>query len=298
MSIQLSDKESEIYQKAYEDLQDFMKEVEQSASSLSVAKSHNPLINKIYDLSFNYQKSLKELDENQEQSGLKNTHKKITEIALNAVNFRISHDIKDFLIETSAGPDKHLKTILLFMEGHFYGKTESDSYGNFIPIYFGDFITGFLDQMNDVDETALSNLAHYYMKYKNENNLEAFGWSLHYIQDLTAPPHAGNLPVFLPKLKKDVADTHHPFEKLARERINNDPDFFAAKSANPYKELKPIFIGDLAGLNNFGKKLYEMTSPYIKNVRHHDELKWNEAIDETLPLAIAATTVILESSLQ
>lgn len=297
MSFQLSTRELEIHERAYKELKNLISDKTKSVLMKSAKYEADPVVSKYHEFSKRYQGYIRELYEEVQESGLKNTHEKITELAFNISCADISEKIKSDIIKTCTGPDRTPSAMLLFMEGHFYGKSKSGSFCNFLPKYFGKNVTAMLGKTNDVYETALSNFTTNYRKFKSDNTeLESLGWSLHYAQDITSPPHAGNHPAILPRFKCNEADTHHYFEKIARERINDTPDFFMNKAIDIYKELKLYFLSINADLEKFGNELYNRTSPYINNIRKKKEKKWNIAIDETLPLAIAATAVLIDES--
>lgn len=297
MSFQLSTKELEIHERAYKELKDLISDKTKSAFMKSAKHDADPVLNKYQAFSQRYQDYIKELNEEIKESGLTNTHEKITELAFNISGADISTDIKADLIKACTGPDHTRDAMLLFMEGHFYGKSKSGNFCNFLPKYFGKNITAMLGKTNDVYETAFSNFKTNYGKFKSDkNDLESLGWSLHYAQDITSPPHAGNHPAILPRFKCNEADTHHHFEKIARERINEESVFFMNKAKVIYKDLKIYFLGINADLDKFGNELYNRTTPYINSIRKKKEKQWNLAIDETLPLAIAATAVMINES--
>jgi len=252
-------------------------------------------IDDIYKISMTLTQLYLELQSNKETRGSENTHKLITSNAFGLIGYRGDKKKMESVIESSAGPDRHPKTIALMMEGHFYGEVKTGVYGNYLPRIFDDLFLRFIDRLNDIDETAKKNFIKYYNAYNSpRRNLESLGWALHYIQDLTEPHHAGNYAMFF-SFYTDGFDTHYAFEKKARSMINDDREFFTERAKTLLPGLEREFIA--GGIHSFSDVIYQKTRPFINdNIKGNDKSAWAEVIKDALPLAIAATAIVLKNT--
>ncbi len=234
------------------------------------------------------------------------THKLLTRQALGLIHYPVSESAKAELIEESTGPDEHLRTVQILWEGHFYGKTGNGDYGNYFYKYLDEDVINLLSGIDDVSENALSNLAVYYKMFMdNKTNVRSLAWALHYIQDITAPPHAANYPNFVNVFAKGkkLPETHFSFEKRAQKAINSSYSSFIIEARMNYAKLKKLLINDLdftgnypAKLTRFAKLVHSKADPYAECIYKKDKKAWDEAINRTIPLAVAASAVILESA--
>jgi len=303
----LDDEEKRIHEEVYASIEDIM-----GCTSLDTPEHRGRIMKKglskkrrtrgkmkaadFYSLSSGYAKSYLQLNDKLDKSDLLGTHMLITEQAFKLAGTQADEEKKKFVIDSSTGPDKHLKTIAIFMEGHFYGDIGDGKTGNFLQRVFEKRFLKFIDRLNDIDETAITNSGKYFKKYGGKpKRLESFAWALHYLQDLTAPHHAGNYAIFFSNFT-DGFDTHFPFEKKARQMINANPSSFNKKAEALLKQLEPQFDpNDKKGFENFCGIVHGMSLKNIDGrIRGGDEAKWAEVINDALPLAIAATAAVLK----
>ncbi|HEX3029656.1 MAG TPA: hypothetical protein VHT34_10225 [Clostridia bacterium] len=235
-------------------------------------------------------------------------HEMITEEALNIVNTKFRNDSeKSLLLSGCIGPDKDWGSIMLVMEGHFYGSTSHNASGNYLKkimpaaVYF---ILSHLPIFEDhMKESAFSNANRYFSKYySNDSQLEDLGWCLHFVQDMTAPHHAGNIPSFFPSLDDRInsgMDTHNEFEDFANELLDSNRNIYREKAL----PLLDYFRGMNLNIKNstdFDTFLKYVNTKALENVNDtlqtRDEAKWNNTISNALPLAIAASAFLLEQA--
>jgi hypothetical protein len=228
-----------------------------------------------------------------EQSG--STHEFITLQALVLLGINDPTARKQ-LQKACMAPDREKDLNRLAFEGHFYGKVAGRRYGNFLERVFGDLATGFLGfvdrHVNDIYETALSNFMKYYIHAtEGDIKLKELGWAAHYIQDLSAPHHAGNMAIGF-EIITDNSETHFPFEKFAKGYVYDHPTAFMAKAIGVYDELKDELNPD--DPVQIAKEVHRRAVPNIPKVQTLDDSAWKQAIDEAIPLAIGATALIFE----
>ena len=149
-----------------------------------------------------------------------------------------------------------------------------------------------LDCIDDTEETAVSNFGEYYIQSQNGSiNLKKLGWASHYLQDLTAPHHVGNLAIGFEIITDNTA-THFLFEKYAKKYVYDNPDAFSRTAKSIYRELKKKFKP--AGPEKFAREVYKRAVPNVPDVKTMSRACWDRAIKKSIPLAIGATAVILE----
>jgi hypothetical protein len=200
------------------------------------------------------------------------------------------------LQKACTAPDREKELNRLAFEGHFYGKVGGRRNGNFFERIFGDpgtGLLGFIDRhVDDIDETALSNFMKYYIHAKEGDiKLKELGWAAHYIQDITAPHHAGNMAIGF-EIITDDCETHFQFEKYAKAYVYANPTAFMAKAKGVYDELTDELNPD--DPVRIAKEVHRRAVPNIPKVQILDDSAWKEAIDEAIPLAIGATAFIFE----
>jgi hypothetical protein len=219
----------------------------------------------------------------------RNTHCYITSHAIDFLN-GIGKNAKDKLIDACTLPDNEKEMREILFEGHFYGEVSPGEYGNYlkrIPKLYPllDLIT-----KDNLDENAVSNFTTHYNRFKKNGNLKELGVSAHYIQDVTAPHHAGNMAIGF-ELISDGMETHYIFEKYAREFLFGAGHNMNTAISNNYKELKAAFD---KGTEAFTGKVYALSTPNIASAKETDSDKWEQTILNAIPIAIAATAVIFE----
>ncbi|MFC1883319.1 hypothetical protein ACFL2O_00980 [Thermodesulfobacteriota bacterium] len=219
------------------------------------------------------------------------THEFITKGALNLLKID-DPGIWGELKPACMAPDREKKMWELAYEGHFFGKVRSGKFGNFMERVFGKYFLSVIDRVNDIDETAVSNFSKYYKQALDGNiGFKELGCAGHYLQDLTAPHHVGNMAIFFEMLTDNIG-THYIFEKYARKFVYDNPDSFTSKAKKAYEELKTDFNPNQP--KNFTKEVYNRASKNIPLVMNTDLNSWDKAIKDAIPLAIGATAVVFE----
>ncbi len=226
-----------------------------------------------------------------DQSG--STHEFITSGALDLLGVTDAKTHK-VLQKACMAPDREKELRSLVFEGHFYGKIVGRRNGNFLERVFGDLSTGllgFIDRyIDDIDETALSNFTEYYTHATaGDIQLKELGWAAHYIQDLTAPHHAGNMAIGFETIT-DNCETHFPFEKFAKGYVYDNPTAFKAKAQEIYDEFRQTLAGKRP--EAIAKEVQRRAVPNVPKVQILDGPAWTEAIHEAIALAIGATAFI------
>lgn len=235
-------------------------------------------------------------------------HEMITEEALIIVNTKYqSTSDKELLFDGCTGPDKDIGAIMLVMEGHFYGSTSSNASGNYLKkimpaaVYF---ILSHLPIFKDhMKESAFSNAKRYFSKYySNESQLEDLGWCLHFVQDMTAPHHAGNIPSFFPSLDDRInsgMDTHNEFEDFANELLDSNRNIYREKALPLLDYFRSMNL-NIKNSTDFDTFLKYVNTKALENVNDtlqtRDKARWNNTISNALPLAIAASAFLLEQA--
>lgn len=331
----LTEQESKIKRSDYEDMQDPLRLLmtqpqEMPSKGLAKAKAFEFLVQEeetalevknyaaaetLLDVQRYYADILKDLSQKyfghyrtekswEKRDSLKTTHQMITEQALCILN---KDDLpkKDQLVYESSGPDDAPETIKFVMEGHFCGIISDGIVGNFLqkympPLVF-DLLYNFGDFKDHLKETALSNIGKYSAKYLNNGeDIKYLAWTLHFLQDITAPHHAGNIPAIIPSLITDINggnDTHSAFEEFANNFMKEQPDKFNDDAKNLLQHLRgfPLNLSKPNELEEFGKMILQKSLKNIDGVlRTKDQNLWKETISKAMPLAIAATAAVLE----
>ena len=254
-----------------------------------------------------------------------NTHKFITSKAIEILN--VQSESADTLLEYCVFPDSSKSDMSdLIFEGHFYGKITSRKYGNFIDSLFPRVaillegikkVTNGFDE--DIHEHAVGNFTTNYTHSMNaDRKLICLGVAAHYLQDLTAPHHAGNYPA-VPYVD------HYFFEKFASQYLYGQPNITISKSG--YKKFKSQLQSAPAQTEQFAKEIYALAVPYVDYVKRDSYAKladidksaafmdeeieacnsflisgvnkdWTSAIDGAIPIAVYATAYLFESALQ
>ena len=228
-----------------------------------------------------------------DQSG--STHEFITSEALDLLGVTDAK-VQNVLQKACMAPDREKDLRSLVFEGHFYGKVAGRRNGNFLERVFGDLSTGllgFIDRnINDIDETALSNFTKYYTHATaGDIQLKELGWAAHYIQDLTAPHHAGNMAIGFETIT-DNCETHFPFEKFAKGYVYDNPTAFKEKAQEIYEEFRQT--PTLKRPKAIAKEVQRRAVLNVPKIQILDGPAWTEAIHEAIPLAIAATAFIFD----
>lgn len=223
------------------------------------------------------------------------THEFVTNKALDLLGVT-DPGLRSSLQKACMGPDRETDLKRLVFEGHFYGKVGGRRNGNFLERVFGDPASGLLSLVdrlvNDIDETALSNLTKYYAgAMKRGIQLKELGWAAHYIQDLTAPHHAGNIAIGFETIT-DNCETHFPFEKYANWYVYQNETAFQAKAQQVYTEFRKTF--DPRHPEDLAKEVHRRAVPNVQRVLAWKESDWKQAIHDAIPLAIGATAVLFE----
>ena len=169
------------------------------------------------------------------------THEFITDRALDLIQHQNVTTRKKLKVSCVA-PDRNKKMNELVFEGHFYGKTRGNARGNFLQKCFSPEILATISWLDDIEETAVSNFSrHYKGAFRNGSvDLTCLGWAAHYIQDLTAPHHVGNLAVFF-ELFFEKTMSHYAFEKYAKKKVYEHPKAFQGKASVIFDEIKTSF---------------------------------------------------------
>ena len=226
------------------------------------------------------------------------THEFITSQAIELLGLDDSK-ASETLKKACTAPDREKNLRSLVFEGHFYGNVGGGRNGNFLEKVFGDLAKGlmvFIDRyVNDIDETALSNFGKYYtIATASDILLKELGWAAHYLQDLTAPHHAGNMAIGFETLT-DNCETHFPFEKFAKVYVYGNwvkPPDFKAKAQEIYNEFRRTFTGKPPEL--FAEEVQKRAVPNVTKVQIWDKSAWTEAIHNAIPLAIGATAFLFD----
>jgi hypothetical protein len=218
------------------------------------------------------------------------THEFITEKALELLgksNQTLLKELKAACVQ----PDTNKDMYRLAFEGHFYGKVRGGKYGNFLQNCFNNQTLMLIDLIDDIDETALGNFQTYYNKAfdKGDVNLKTLGWAAHYLQDLTAPHHVGNMAIFF-EVFTDNSASHYAFEKYANIYVYDNQTAFQKKAGDFLKQLKPLFKPGKP--EKFAKEVYNRATKNIAGIE--DMSGWDAVINNAIPLAIGATAVIFE----
>jgi hypothetical protein len=256
------------------------------------------------------------------------THRYITEQAVKLLD--LDSAIAKTLLEYCTYPDEPKSDMSdLIFEGHFYGKTNSGAPGNFLVNLFPQVLLA-LEAVKkllhgkdeDIHEHAVMNFARHYDSHLHAGSVYQkyfyLGVAAHYLQDLTAPHHAGNYPA-VPYVD------HYFFEKFASQYVYGKPKFKI--SQNGYNEFASKINSSLNQPQSFAREISGMAAPYIKFVEtefHHKlagnandasfmdaqidsfnkrlisgkNQEWAKAIDGAVPLAVYATTYLFETALE
>jgi hypothetical protein len=226
------------------------------------------------------------------------THEAITRAAQRVAKITGGSPEPAAVVAASTAPDTTREGRRLFYEGHFYGTAPDGGFGNYMPWVFTSPVRALMAAFDDIEETARRNfLEHARLVAEDPSDATRHGWALHYLQDLTNPHHARNLPIFLRRPGFDL-DTHHAFEVRANKRfVENDAryDDAAEKLLGTFRQ-RPFDLTREEGREQFvdevhGRALGIADGDWIK---HGESKDWDPKIDEALTLAIAATALFVE----
>lgn len=219
-----------------------------------------------------------------------NTHEFITERALDLLG-NSNASVRKALKTACIQPDTVKSMYKMIYEGHFYGKVKGGGYGNFLKNFFDKTSLILIDLVDDIDETAVSNFTKYYKQALKNNGFDykTLAWSAHYLQDLTAPHHVGNMAIFFEVITDNTA-SHFAFEKYANTFVYDNKNIFQAKADQIYKTLKPLFAPK--NPEKFAKAVYNRATQNIDKVKNISD--WDNAIKDAIPLAIGASAVIFD----
>ncbi len=299
----LSNEEIAIHNSAYESMQKIIdisigegEAIDKALHNTGFQDITDPVV--FLEIADQYRKTYSKLQAISEFLGQATNHQLITMEAFSLLGDAPNLTaIKDQVIRHCSGPDKALKTQALMMEGHFYGPIGDDQIGNYLPKYFGKNMLHLMKHTDDIEETAHSNAAKYYDEYKqNKTNIKSLGWALHYLQDMTSPPHAANIPSFFPKLHNQ-SDIHCAFETLAHKRLLHQASIYTQSAKNILTTLAANNLdikteGDFVKFRNIVyKQSFGNVNPDLYT---QDESKWDLILSSALPLAIAVSAYFLE----
>jgi hypothetical protein len=256
-------------------------------------------------------------------SGRYSTHRFITEKALGLL--AVAPALSQRLLEYCTFPDEPKSDMAdLIFEGHFYGRTDAGPEGNFLGNLFprGVAVLEAIKQATHgpaerIDEHAVMNFA---LHCRQAGQPGPAGFSLgvaaHYLQDLTAPHHAGNYPA-VPYVD------HYFFEQYASLHLHGHPAF--AVTAGDYEAFKAGLAATPSDPEAFAREIYGRATafiPLIETRLHAEEMgsesflglldeevdryqgfldrgdnaQWTEAVEGAVPLAIYATACLFESA--
>lgn len=258
----------------------------------------------------------------------RNTHQFITDQASALLALR--SDAVAALHATCTYPDEPKSDMSdLIFEGHFYGKTGSGNPGNFIDdAYPPKAISAmtFIKKVRfgadeNIHEHAVMNFTKHFNRVLQDpgrdQKLFYLGVSAHYLQDLTAPHHAGNYPAF------PYVD-HYFFEQFASRYVYGDPRFKISRPA--YKKFKAKMGSNPRQAQSYALEVTARATPFIQYIERdscdrlamsreggraldadikllnkslmsgHNE-KWEKAIIGAVPLAVYATAYLFETVL-
>ncbi len=257
-----------------------------------------------------------------------NTHQFITDQA--ALLLALDSAVADILHTCCTYPDE-LKSDMadLIFEGHFYGQTGSGIPGNFLADTFPKKALKVMEFIKKVrfgadenmQEHAVMNFTRYFNQALHSASKKQkyfyLGVAAHFLQDLTAPHHAGNYPA-LPYVD------HYFFEQFTSRYVYDDPRFKISRSA--YNKFKSRMASDPNKPESYALEVTGMAAPFIRYIepgshgrsatgvrsarfadREIDLLnkslmsgkneKWEKAIVGAVPLAVYATAYLFETAL-
>ena len=263
------------------------------------------------------------------QPGTKlNTHQYITDQAIALIG--IDPAIANTLHTYCTYPDEPKSDMSdLIFEGHFYGNTSSGTPGNFLVDAFPEATIKameFIKKMRhgvdeDIHEHAVMNFTRYFNQVLHSTSVDQkyfyLGVAAHFLQDLTAPHHAGNYPA-VPYVD------HYFFEKFTSQYVYDEPGYKISRTA--YKNFKTKLTASPAQPEPFALEITGMAAHFIRYIetdlhrvradgkpdtvsmdKEIDKLNkcllsgenknWEKAIIGAIPLAVYATAYLFEASL-
>lgn len=232
------------------------------------------------------------------------THQLITKNALRILRdggVKVSSPLKrSRLISLSSGPDKSLKNMKLMMEGHFFGDNGTGKKGNYFPKYLNHAALAACKIVDDVNENAKTNFVRYAGHFDERRKVRDLAWSVHYLQDMTAPHHVRNFPAYFTKRRKDEGfDTHMPFEHYANEIFTADEGQFDAQAKAEYLALLSAFPSlDGSSIAAFAEHVQGTAVGFASDsIKREDRAEWAKVIKAAIPFAIACTMVFARAKL-
>lgn len=226
------------------------------------------------------------------------THEFITNSAINLAG-KINGTEKNILLDACTEPDHKRELYDLSYEGHFYGAIPGHKKGNFFhKVFKNKLIFSAFNLVGKINEDALGNFTRYLSEFEKSKNIETLGWTLHFLQDLTAPHHATNKAIFFEfitdkeyyKKHSPKEDSHFPFEKYAQYYVQDKEDLMLAMA-------KPLVDELTSELQSKGSKKFA-EEIHHRALQHSDisQKDRDEVINANISLAIAASAVILDQA--
>jgi len=232
------------------------------------------------------------------------THQLITKNALRILRdegAQVASPLKRArLVSLSSGPDKSLKNMKLMMEGHFFGDNGTGKKGNYFPKYLNHATIAACKIVDDVNENAKTNFVRYAGHFDKKRKTRDLAWSLHYLQDMTAPHHVRNFPAYFTKRRKDEGfDTHMPFEHHANELFSKDEGQFDEAAKAEYLALLSAFPSlDESSIEAFAEHVQGTAVNLASDsIKREDHAEWDKVIKAAIPFAIACTMVFARAKL-
>lgn len=273
-----------------------LKNAHEALGTLKDRMAGNPTVDSKIALAAGFLEHYRNAKEAGRKTGEVETHEFITARAFDLVGV-IDGAFRDDVIRHSMDPDRELDLLAIAAEGHFYGPIDAagSAYGNYMQRVYLPEVLDKIEAVHDIYENALTNFqAHYESCSAGPADAATLGIALHYLQDMTAPHHAGNYALFFSRYT-DHFDTHLAFEKYARQLVNRHPDRFTADAADLRTGFAQRF--DELGPREFAREINRMIHPFFPMIKKKDRTAWGDVIDAAVPIAIAASAVVLASAL-
>gem|GEM_PF-1558074 len=205
-----------------------------------------------------------------------NTHRYITREAIKLTGLA-DRGISGALVEYCTFPDEPRSDMNdLMYEGHFYGKIGGGKYGNFILKEYPGKVVSMMDRYKKatngpeerIDEHAVSNFGENIRKYLSSGaDVFHLGVAAHYLQDLTAPHHAGNYPAF-PYID------HYIFEQFASSYVHGSPGFTVSDSE--YESFRKGHEIDLSTPEEYAKTIHREATAFVRYIEKDLNARMND----------------------
>lgn len=199
----------------------------------------------------------------------RNTHRYITQEAIKLIRLE-DPGISGELMNYCTFPDEFGSDMNdLMYEGHFYGKIGGGRYGNFILKEYPKPVVSLMDQYKKatqgtderIDEHAVCNFGEHVRKHlmigSGGSGPFHLGVAAHYLQDLTAPHHAGNYPAF-PYID------HYMFEHFASRYVHGSPGF--TLGTDGYETFKKGRTMDLSKPEEYAKRIHKEATAFVEYI--------------------------------